>query len=161
MRLERLSGWGAVVDGEIVEDHDVAAPKRRRELRLDDAYLMACMRYVELNPVRARLVVHPGDWPWSSARPHLKGTSDALAEADRRVAVDDWVTFLDVDHTPGDDDAMRASSRTGRPLGDAAFIASLERALGRTLGRRKPGPKPKPVPLDQPRLLQFVTCPQN
>jgi hypothetical protein len=31
---------------------------------------------------------------------------------------------------------------TGRPLGSAAFIASLEQSLGRTLARRKPGPKP-------------------
>ena len=32
----------------------------------DDAYLIACHRYIELNPVRAGLVAHPGDYAWSS-----------------------------------------------------------------------------------------------
>lgn len=31
-----------------------------------DSYLLAVCRYVELNPVRAGMVPHPGDWPWSS-----------------------------------------------------------------------------------------------
>ena len=35
-----------------------------------DAYLMEVCRYTELNPVRARLVETPGDWPWSSYRAH-------------------------------------------------------------------------------------------
>jgi putative transposase len=121
---------------------------------MDDAYLMACVRYVELNPVRANLAAHPFDWPWSSARAHLSGMGEALAERDTRFeAVADWAAFLGVEQTSGDDEAMRASSRTGRPLGDAAFVMRLERALGRALGRRKPGPKPKAVPLDQPQLL--------
>lgn len=121
---------------------------------MDDAYLMACARYVELNPVRARLAAHPGDWPWSSARAHLSGTTETLALRDKRFeAVADWAAFLGVEEPPGEAEAMRASARTGRPLGDAAFVANLERALGRALGRRKPGPKPKAAPLDQPRLL--------
>jgi REP element-mobilizing transposase RayT len=35
-----------------------------------DAYLMTLCRYVDLNPVRARMVEAPGDWPWSSYRAH-------------------------------------------------------------------------------------------
>ncbi len=31
-----------------------------------DAYLLACMRYIEMNPVRAGMVSHPGDYRWSS-----------------------------------------------------------------------------------------------
>lgn len=31
-----------------------------------EAYLLTCMRYIELNPVRANMVVHPSDYPWSS-----------------------------------------------------------------------------------------------
>ena len=31
-----------------------------------EAYLLTCMRYIELNPVRAGMVDHPGDFPWSS-----------------------------------------------------------------------------------------------
>ncbi|MDT9002491.1 transposase [Paucibacter sp. APW11] len=35
-----------------------------------DSYLLEVCRYVELNPVRARMVERPGDWPWSSYRAH-------------------------------------------------------------------------------------------
>lgn len=31
-----------------------------------DAYLLICMRYIEMNPVRAGMVVHPGEYQWSS-----------------------------------------------------------------------------------------------
>jgi REP element-mobilizing transposase RayT len=36
-----------------------------------DSYLLAVCRYVELNPVRAGMVPHPGDWAWSSYRAHV------------------------------------------------------------------------------------------
>ena len=36
-----------------------------------DAYLLALCRYVERNPVAARLVQKTGDWPWSSYRAHV------------------------------------------------------------------------------------------
>jgi hypothetical protein len=39
---------------------------------------VAAARYVALNPVRARLVAHAQDWPWSSARVHLAGRDDGL-----------------------------------------------------------------------------------
>ena len=41
---------------------------------MDERYLLACTKYVELNPVRADLVKRPEDWPWSSARPHITGS---------------------------------------------------------------------------------------
>jgi len=45
---------------------------------MDEDYLLACARYVELNPVRARLVGSARDWRWSSARAHLTGRDDEL-----------------------------------------------------------------------------------
>ena len=39
---------------------------------MDENYLLACARYVELNPVRAGLVARAADWPWSSAGAHLE-----------------------------------------------------------------------------------------
>jgi putative transposase len=45
---------------------------------LDEPHLVAAARYVALNPVRARLVRRAQDWPWSSARAHLKGRDDGL-----------------------------------------------------------------------------------
>jgi putative transposase len=41
-------------------------------------YLLACTRYVELNPVRAGLVKLPEEWSWSSAASHMKGKDDIL-----------------------------------------------------------------------------------
>jgi putative transposase len=46
-----------------------------------DAYLVACYRYVELNPVRASLVEEPGDYRWSSYRHNAHGAPDGLVTA--------------------------------------------------------------------------------
>ena len=43
-----------------------------------DRYFLACMRYIELNPVRAQIVGYPGDYRWSSFRGNAFGASDAL-----------------------------------------------------------------------------------
>ncbi len=41
-------------------------------------YLLYCMRYIELNPVRARVVMRPGQYRWSSFRANALGHNDAL-----------------------------------------------------------------------------------
>jgi putative transposase len=45
---------------------------------LDEPYLLAAARYVELNPVRAALVVAPSRYRWSSAAAHVRGRNDVL-----------------------------------------------------------------------------------
>jgi putative transposase len=45
---------------------------------MDEAHLMAAVRYVALNPMRARLAARAEDWPWSSVRAHLAGKDDGL-----------------------------------------------------------------------------------
>jgi putative transposase len=50
----------------------------RSSLLEADAYLLACQRYIELNPVRAKLVAAPGDYRWSSYRVNALGAPDAL-----------------------------------------------------------------------------------
>ena len=47
---------------------------------MDEPYLLATTRYVELNPVRAGLVTGPSEYPWSSARAHLTGRDDGLVQ---------------------------------------------------------------------------------
>jgi len=44
-----------------------------------DAYLLACQRYIELNPVRALMVRAPGAYPWSSYRANALGGTDPVA----------------------------------------------------------------------------------
>jgi putative transposase len=41
-------------------------------------YVLSCMRYIELNPVRAHLAIHPGHYRWSSFRANALGQDDAL-----------------------------------------------------------------------------------
>jgi len=43
-----------------------------------DKYLLTCMRYIELNPVRARMVDHPGDYGWSSYHANAQSKEDKL-----------------------------------------------------------------------------------
>jgi putative transposase len=110
---------------------------------MDEDYLYACARYVELNPVRAGLAARAQDWRWSSARAHLTGKDDGLVKAaPLRKRVKDWRAFLGEGLDDAARDALRASERTGRPLGSQGFVRQLEKQLKRTLRRRKPGPRP-------------------
>jgi len=43
-----------------------------------DRYLLTCMRYIELNPIRANMVSHPGEYKWSSYNTNAQGRNDAL-----------------------------------------------------------------------------------
>lgn len=46
-----------------------------------DNYLLTCMRYIELNPVRAGLVKHPGEYKWSSYHANAQGSKDSIIES--------------------------------------------------------------------------------
>ncbi|MCF6354216.1 MAG: transposase [Candidatus Polarisedimenticolaceae bacterium] len=43
-----------------------------------ERYLLTCMRYIELNPVRARMVNHPREYPWSSYHYNAAGAENKL-----------------------------------------------------------------------------------
>jgi putative transposase len=63
---------------------------RYRATVLDsETYLLMLMRYIELNPVRAGIVAHPGDYSWSSYRHHAHGESGL--NADWLVAHEEYV----------------------------------------------------------------------
>jgi len=110
---------------------------------MDEAHLLASARYVELNPVRARLARRACDWRWSSARAHLAGEDDDLVKVEPLLALaPDWSGFLAKRLEDADHETIRAGERTGRPLGSARFVAQLEGRLDRPLVRRRPGPKP-------------------
>jgi putative transposase len=110
---------------------------------MDEAHLLTAARYVELNPVRARLAMRASDWRWSSARAHLAGQDDALVRVQPLLDLaPDWPRFLARDLDDTDRDMIRTGERTGRPLGSARFVAQLEERLDRVLARQKPGPKP-------------------
>lgn len=110
---------------------------------MDEEYLLAACRYVELNPVRAKLVGRPEDYRWSSARAHLAGKDDTLVKVRPMLdRISDWAELL----ASGDQalfDDVRMHERTGRPLGSDCFIERMSSLVGRELGRKKPGPKRK------------------
>lgn len=106
---------------------------------MDEAHLHACLRYVELNPVRAGLVERAEQWRWSSARAHLGLAPDGITElAAAGERVGDWRALLERGLGEDERDAIRAGERTGRALGGATFIAALSAATGRTL---RPAPQ--------------------
>jgi len=109
---------------------------------LDERYVLTAARYVELNPVRAGLISAPSRYPWSSALAHVRGRDDTLVRVKPLLQlVPDWRRFLTRVIREEDLKLLRAHEHTGRPLGDEAFLASLEQNLGRILRRQKPGPK--------------------
>jgi putative transposase len=100
----------------------------------------------ERNPVAARLCQHPGDWPWSSARAHLEGVDDLLVTVKQMFdRVPDWEAYLCGTTLYDETESIRQHNRTGRPLGTAEFIQTLELQTGRTLTPKRPGPKPPSI----------------
>ncbi len=117
---------------------------------MDEAHLVNAVRYVSLNPVRARLVGRARDWAWSSVRAHLAGADDKIV----RVApvlerVGDFARFLD---EPTDEDAayaaLRRAETIGRPIGDPAWLQELEARTGRRLKPGRPGRKPDKIGIE-------------
>jgi putative transposase len=138
LRVNRAHGW----TGYLFQGRFASYP-------MADAHLMAAVRYVELNPVRAGLAARAEDWPWSSARAHVGGRADGLTDMSALAGLHrNWSAMLRDgleagDRSEGESAAIESHIRTGRPRGGDAFVAALEAATGRALGRRKPGPKPR------------------
>jgi putative transposase len=97
---------------------------------MDEAHFVTALRYVALNPVRARLVAKAEDWPWSSTRALLTGADDQVV----KVA------------------PARKAESVGRPVGSAQWLETMEVQTGLSLVPQKRGPKPKLHPLKKGRL---------
>jgi putative transposase len=109
---------------------------------MDQNYLLAAARYIELNPVRAALARAPGDWPWSSTRAHLAGADNDLVRVRPLLELaPDWRELLHGGLTEEDLERLRRHTRAGRPLGAQNFVVWLENRLGRLLAPQKTGRK--------------------
>jgi len=102
---------------------------------LDEKHVYAGVRYVENNPVKARIVRKAEQYRWSSARAHVRGEADpVLAEECYLVKrIKDWSEYL---RGKGDTvlvEEIRQNTRTGRPCGGEGFLLKLEKKLGRRL----------------------------
>jgi putative transposase len=113
---------------------------------MSESHLLAAVRYIELNPVRAGLVKTPLLYEWSSAGAHIKGCDDKLVRVGPLLElVNDWCSFIGQDIMDKEIGLFRLHERTGRPLGDECFVESIENSVCRVLRRKKPGPKTKAI----------------
>ena len=116
--------------------------ERFHSFPMDESYLLAAVRYIELNPVAAKLCAKPEHWPWSSAKAHLSGTDDILVRSKpmlNRIA--SWSEFLQQPNDPQKITNLRVHSNTGRPLGSDGFIARLSQIVGSDVRPKKRGRK--------------------
>lgn len=116
-----------------------------------DTYLLACVRYIELNPVRARVVATPEAYPWSSCRYRLARHGHAWldedpcyralgANATERVAR--YRRFLRAAIPEGEWTLIRDALQRGQLTGTERFEAQVARIVGRRIakrGRGRPG----------------------
>jgi putative transposase len=115
---------------------------RYGSVAMDEAHFVTALRYVALNPVRARLVEKPGDWEWSSTRALVAGESNRFVNVSPAVErVGDFAAFLGqaFDEELGYA-ALRKAETIGRPVGSLAWLADMEERLGRKLAPAKRGP---------------------
>ena len=110
-----------------------------------DDHLLAVLRYVEANPVRARLVDAAEDWPWSSAH-HRVGGRPTEALDDGPVALPrSWPRLVDQLQPPGDLKRLRASVNRCAPFGTEAWSRRTAKELGLESTLRPRGRPPKPA----------------
>lgn len=112
----------------------------------DDRYLLQCQRYIELNPLRARMVADPVDYRWSSHRHNAIGEPDLLIqphpdcqalgsnEETRRQA---WRALVMETVDPAETDAIRLHLQRQHLYAPDRFRRAIEAQLGRTTGPRK------------------------
>lgn len=117
-----------------------------------EAYFLSCSRYIELNPVRAKMVARPLDYPWSSYRAHAHGKADPLLEdhaiyrALGRSDAERETSYRALFGTPLPRDfvdALRTATNGGWVLGGERFKAQIAAALERRVAPLPPGPKKK------------------
>ena len=122
----------------------------------NDEHLLTVLRYIEANPLRAGLVERAGDYPWSSYRTHGLGEVDELV--DRLVLYDKLspVTktrqrkWADTVHRPLEESrlaAIRRSSETGLPYGNARWVTRLAQRLDLDLTIRPRG-RPRKIKVE-------------
>ena len=148
-RINEQKGW---------QGHLWAA--RFSSFPIDDPYILPAAHFIEMSPVMNGTCKSPEEFKWSSARAHLSAKDDALCKVAPLLSMNsDWDALLDKGINIDKAKAISAHIRTGRPLGDDAFISKLEQLTGRVLKKKKPGRKRKMVPANSQR--QRLLVPEN
>ena len=110
-------------------------------------YVLACYRYIELNPVRAALAERPQDYEWSSHRGNAGRQSDSLLSPHAEYLAlgfeGAYLALFDQALEPTLLSEIRAATRAGYPLGSAAFKSEVVAPMGHKLAPGKPGRRPR------------------
>ena len=119
-------------------------------------YFLACMRYIEMNPVRARMVMHPAHHRWSSYDQNITGQPGGLLTPHPeylqlgRTAEERAEAYAGlIDAIPDEDEivAIRLGVRQGKAVGTELFRKALEGILRRRVDFVPQG-RPKRRPSD-------------
>lgn len=113
-----------------------------------EAYFLVCMRYIEMNPVRAAMVDHPGQYRWSSYAANAHGIDNAVLQphalylslsdtCEMRQAA--YRAGFDIEAQPDELELIRACLHSGTPLGSDRFKKTIESVVGGTVGFSKRG----------------------
>jgi putative transposase len=95
----------------------------------DDDHLVAVLRYVERNPVRAELVARAEDWAWSSV-PGWRQKDPFLYRGKPPVRGPHWLRTVNAPLSAGDLQRLRRSVSRGRPFGDESWTRKTAERLG-------------------------------
>ena len=113
-----------------------------------DRYLLACYRYIELNPVRAGMVKHPGDHKWSSYRNNALGETNHLIKQHAAYKalgscmdhqLKNYRGLFDAALDQSDINAIRNAAAFDMPLGDNRFQEKIASMLKRKIDTRAQG----------------------
>lgn len=124
----------------------------------DEEYLLTCMRYIELNPVRANMVRSPGQYRWSSYRCNGRGKEDLLVTPhlmykalgkSQATRLEAYKALFQVHLDKGVLDGIRSSWQTGTPLGNDYFRQKIEAKLKCKVGQARRGRPKKPAVVDE------------
>jgi len=117
----------------------------------EDNYLLQCMRYIELNPVRAEMVKHPADYKWSSYRCNAQGERNKLITPHfmyealglkKAMQETNYRELFRYNLEPGLVDEIREATNGNYVLGNERF----KEEIGKVLGRRvQPGKAGRPA----------------
>lgn len=114
-----------------------------------DEYLLALMRYVERNPVRAKLVERAEDWQWGSAFRRINGTSveKKLLSVCPVSLPQDYADWVNTPDDPNQLEAIRSSVVKGVPYGTEGWVNQMVSTYHLESTMRSPGRPKKLIPL--------------
>lgn len=96
----------------------------------EDEHLLAVLRYVERNPVRARLVRGAENWRWSSLRQRMPGASESLLSASPVPLPSRWIELVNQPQNEAELAAIQRSVQRGTPYGGPRWTPRAAEELG-------------------------------